>query len=177
MSDENKPTVDGTNIDKTSLYWSAKTAGFYDGQFYDQYVNHSNWPSDCVPISQEIHAKYASGIPAGMTRGAGPDGMPAWVPLPPPTGAEAARAFNFKVDARLDAVAKLWGYSKGIDNATTWATSANPQFAAEGQALAAWRDKVWNWVASIDPATADVREIPKPPMRPGTESTNPSTGA
>jgi hypothetical protein len=65
------------------------------------------------------------------------------VRINPQKVAERAIAeFTTKVQARLDAFARTRGYDD-ILSACTYATSANPKFAAEGQYCVQARDATW----------------------------------
>lgn len=65
-------------------YWSAKTASFYPGGMYNIYVKAGNWPDDAVPVSQAVFDEYSQPPSTGYTRGAGKNGMPAWIKEPDP---------------------------------------------------------------------------------------------
>ena len=59
--------------------------------------------------------------------------------------AAVARQVVGMVQARLDDLAKSWGYDH-ILSLCTYATSSVPRFRAEGQAGVDWRDATWAYV-------------------------------
>jgi len=153
-----------------SIFFSPATRSFYLGRHYDRFGD--KWPSDAKRVTLEVFSQFAGTPPEGQMRGCDAKGNPMWVPIPAPTltAEQAAKVLNSAADSALDAVAKAWGYTKGIDNATTWATSTNPQFAAEGKALATWRDAVWAWVAAQPAGTTALDGMPAAPDRPTNNS-------
>lgn len=163
--------------DPTAIYWSPSKLGFYDGQFADNYIGAGVWPSDAKVIDRATHAKFASGQPGGMVISADTNGDPQWVPAPAPTAEQTAASLVFQVETKLNAVAATWGYTNGIDNATTWASSSNPQFAAEAQVLHTWRDQVWVWVASLPNGVGDIQNMPPIPTKPVAPAPTPSPAA
>ena len=68
---------------------------------------------------------------------------PMIVPAPPePTPAEIIAQLSHAVQSHLDRTARERNYDS-ILSCATYATSTNPQFAAEGLACVGWRDAVW----------------------------------
>lgn len=55
--------------------------------------------------------------------------------------------FTAAIQAHLDAKARERQYD-GIQTATTYRDDPNPAFAAEGQALFAWRSAVWTYATA-----------------------------
>lgn len=79
---------------------------------------------------------------AWLKSGGVPEPMAPPPPVPNPTPAEIIARLTVAVQAHLDAVARTRNYD-GILSCASYATSTNPQFAAEGQACVQWRDAVW----------------------------------
>ena len=151
-----------------SVFFSPTTLAFYLGRHYDRAVAAGNWQTDARPVPADVFDTYSKPPPDGYKRGIDELGNPAWVKLPPLTTEQARRLLNALVDGALNVFAAAWGYTQGIDNATTWTTSTNPQFAAEGQALATWRDTVWAWVETLPAGTTSIDNMPAAPTRPTT---------
>ena len=68
--------------------------------------------------------------------------------------------------------AKEWGYDD-IVSAVSYATSTNPQYVAEAEALTKWRDDVWEWaipsLAAVTPGESAgqfLATMPALPARP-----------
>lgn len=151
--------------DSTKTYFSPTTSAFYQGDMYEDYAAGSGWPHDVVVATDQELVTFTQSNPMGKLRGT-VDGRPAWVAAPELSKEDKAKVLSDRVDQALNYTAAMWGYMKGIDNATTWSNSTNPQFAAEGHALSVYRDAVWAWVAA-QPAGTDSRDgMPVPPTRP-----------
>lgn len=82
-----------------------------------------------------------------------PDPIDPPLPPPPPTVAEFIAMTVAAAQDRLDAFARTRNYD-GILSACTYATSAVPAFAAEGQYCVAARDQTW---AALYALMADVQ--------------------
>lgn len=149
------------------LYFSPTTKIIYRLRWKDRYQTGIGWPADAKQLTDEQAATYSQIAPKGKMLGVDGDGNPTWTDLPPLTNEQASRILNSKLNDAMDQVAAAWGYNKGIDNATTWSNSKNPQFAAEGRALADWRDAVWDWAAAQPAGTISLVGAPAMPTRPG----------
>lgn len=156
-------TNDSGVPDEGTMYFSPKTCAFYPGAYFSRYG--IGWPTDAVAVTDEVWSTFSASPPAGMIRGA-VDGVPAWTQRAEPSDEDKARALNNAVTSTLNDLSRSWGYTNGIDNATTWATSKNSQFAAEGSALSTYRDLVWDWVASQPAGTTNTTSMPVAPARP-----------
>lgn len=165
VQDQNTP-VD--QIIGDPMYWSASKLAIFRLRWKARYEAGIGWPADAKLMDDTQFVTYSSNPPKGMTLGADANGDPVWVPPAPPSTEQAAKILNDRVNYALDYAAKEWGYDKGIDNATTWASSSNPQFAAEAKALATWRDAVWAWVLTQPPGTTSRDGMPAQPERPTT---------
>lgn len=66
----------------------------------------------------------------------------AW-PLPETVDVVRQKLSN-DIDIELATLPRQWGYDSVL-SASSYTTSTNPQFAAEGVALVLWRDEVWTW--------------------------------
>jgi len=168
---DNTPVVQDQNtpldlIIGDPMYWSPSKLAIYRLRWKDRYVAGTGWPSDVRLLTDEQFATFSANPPKTKVLGVDANGDPAWVDAPPLTNEQAAKLLNDRVNNALDYVAREWGYDKGIDNATTWSTSANPQFAAEGRALAQWRDAVWAWVIAQPAGTVSREGMPAQPDRP-----------
>jgi hypothetical protein len=87
------------------------------------------------------------------------DGVTFSAPLvPPPTIEQIKNAMISAVQTRLDAEARTRGYD-GILSLTSYATSTNAKFGAEGIAGRNWRDAVWAYCYQV---LADVQAQTRP---------------
>lgn len=166
--EENQLLIVNNGYADDSMFWSPTDLAFYPGRYYDRYKAAGTWPKDAISVTMDVFALYSAQPPTGHARGADADGSPMWVAVVASamSAEDAATLLSSRINGALDYVAKDWGYDKGIDNATTWSTSSNPQFAAEGKALAEWRDAVWVWVAAQPAGTVSRDGMPTPPDRP-----------
>ncbi|MEG1111436.1 MAG: tail fiber assembly protein, partial [Hafnia sp.] len=67
--------------------YDAKTNGFYPLSLKEVYESKGAWPLAGIEVDEEKFLQFQS-PPAGKVRGAGIDGLPAWVDIPPPTRSE-----------------------------------------------------------------------------------------
>lgn len=82
------------------------------------------------------------------------------VPFDPPPPPVTVDDYTRAIQARLDAKARERQYD-GIQTAITYRDDPNPQFAAEGEALFAWRSAVWTYsTAELAKVTAGERAQP-----------------
>ena len=118
---------------------------YYKDGFYDDMV-HSIIPEGAVKITVADYRALLAAQSQGMMIQPDASGYPQSVPLPEPTSEELLQlkqaAIVAAVQARLDAFAKTRNYDN-IFTAATYATSKNPQFAAEGQYAVEARDETW----------------------------------
>jgi hypothetical protein len=73
------------SVSKSNHIYSPSKNAFYISSLQDRYVSGVGWPEDAVDIDDEVFYTYIGTPPQGKIRGAGPDGMPAWVDAPPIT--------------------------------------------------------------------------------------------
>lgn len=86
-----------------SMYFSASRANFYPVSLREQYQANGRWPDDAVEVSDEDWHTYGQGEPPeGMQRGADENGMPTWVPIPPPALPELAKRKRGEIDDARD---------------------------------------------------------------------------
>lgn len=138
-------------------FYSPQTRGFYV-----ECIHGSDIPAGSLPVSVELHADLMSAQASGATITPGPDGYPIAVPHPAPTPADLATQGAAIVQAHLDATARLRRYDN-IQTAVSYRDDPNPVFAAEGQALFAWRSQVWTAaLALLAEVEAGTREPPSP---------------
>jgi hypothetical protein len=63
--------------------YSAKSNSFYPLQLKSEYEQANSWPDDPVEVDDDIFVEFSGTPPEGKQRGAGSDGMPHWVDIPP----------------------------------------------------------------------------------------------
>lgn len=120
------------------MLFSAQTKGFYLTELHGDAV-----PADAVEITEEEHAALLAAQAAGQMITAGTDGRPVAQDRPALAGAELERALLRAVQRHIDAQARALGYDD-VAAAVSYADEpAVARYQAEGQALRAWRSKVW----------------------------------
>lgn len=125
------------------MFYSASHGGFYS-----QEIHGDNIPAGAVEITDARHAELLAGQAAGQCIVADEAGCPVLADFPAPTADEVRAQFTAAIQHRLDAFARTRNYD-GILSACTYATSAVPKFAAEGQACVDLRDATWTAAYSI----------------------------
>lgn len=92
--------------------YSAKNNSFYPVDMKDDYVAAGSWPPDGIEVSEKVFTKYVLNCPPdGKVRGAGDDGLPAWIDIPPLTKEEnVAKADDNKkaLINEVDSVSRAW---------------------------------------------------------------------
>ncbi|GAB7394756.1 tail fiber assembly protein [Enterobacter asburiae] len=80
--DTNQYAISGNN----TYAWSASNNVFYLIADLLKYIKAGNWPDDAVEVSDNVFNEFAAfQNGAGMIRGVGSDGLPAWVVPPEPS--------------------------------------------------------------------------------------------
>jgi hypothetical protein len=119
------------------MFYSKSTGGFYAPEIHGTRI-----PADAVEITAAEHAALLEAQSSGKTIQPDANGYPVAVNPPPPTAAEVIAGHAAEIQKRLDDFARTRGYD-GILSAATFAASAVPKFAAEGQYAVAARDATW----------------------------------
>jgi hypothetical protein len=68
-----------------AYHWSPSRLSFYPTEMRTDYEAAGSWPGDAVEVADSVFADFSGSPPAGKLRGAGANGLPAWVDPPPPT--------------------------------------------------------------------------------------------
>lgn len=118
-------------------FFSKTTGGFYDDEL------HETMPPDALEVSDEVYAALFAAQAAGKMIKAGDGGAPVAVALPGPTPAQASAALARAVSEHIDQTAQAMGYDNILAAISYADESAVPAFQAQGQALRAWRSRVW----------------------------------
>lgn len=82
---------------KTYSY-SATSNAFYANVLKASYAD---WPEDAAEVDTDIFDEYSKAPPEGKTRSAGPNGLPAWADIPPPTAEEYVEQAQQQVSALM----------------------------------------------------------------------------
>ena len=67
--------------------YSAKNNAFYPLSLKENYEAAGSWPDDGKEVDEDVFSTFTN-APAGKTRVAGAEGLPAWGDIPPPTKEE-----------------------------------------------------------------------------------------
>jgi len=140
--------------DGNTYFYSAKTNGFYPLALkHDVYDPSGTWPDDAVELTYEEYSKYLGQPPEGKTVGAGEDGHPSWVDMPPPSKEDLLlQAIDKKSSLMAVASAKIAPLQDAVD-----LDMATPQEVA---ALKAWK-QYRVLLNRVDPAAPQWPEVPK----------------
>lgn len=128
-----------------AMYYSAEKNGFFPSSLKGLYG--ISWPDDAVPVTEEEHATFTGQHPDGKKLGF-VDGHPAWVdnaeeaPTTWPPEAQANQMSGW-VKQLLDTTAKDSGYDN-MATAVGYVGDPNPVWAADAEALRAYRSAVWS---------------------------------
>ena len=82
-------------------YYSPTHNAFYPAALKQDYGD--AWPTDAMPVNDDLYLQYANAAPEGMRRSAGKDGMPCYEPLPLRPAAERRRCAADAIDTAADA--------------------------------------------------------------------------
>ncbi|MDC9595134.1 tail fiber assembly protein [Xenorhabdus sp. IM139775] len=110
---------------------------FYKNTFYayalrTEYESAGSWPAVGVDVSESVFTEFTGSAPIGKIRIVGPDGLPAWGDIPPPTPEELQQiAESQKRQLMRVAREKIDIYQDAVD--FSMATEV------EKSALVAWR--------------------------------------
>lgn len=140
-------------IDKTKYHFSPSLIGFFHGSISDAYG--IKWPQDATPVTDEVFTTFTSEAPDSKELGVDAEGQPIWADSITRTGYTLLQQVaNLKawVQALLDSTAQVYGYDSMLA-AASYAGDPLPAFAAEGDALKAWRSAVWS---SANPVIGEV---------------------
>lgn len=78
--------LENEDLPANTYAYSAAVNMFYILDMKESFVAVDGWPSDAVEVEDEIYNEYAAATPPeGKQRVAGPDGLPAWGDIPPPS--------------------------------------------------------------------------------------------
>ncbi|MBB9225684.1 tail fiber assembly protein [Escherichia coli] len=81
--------------------YSAQTNAFYPLELKDYYESADTLPNDVIEVTDDVFYEYSE-APEGKYRQAGPDGLPAWKDIPPPTQQEQIAAADAEKQSRID---------------------------------------------------------------------------
>lgn len=91
--------------------YSPSKNSFYPDDLLSVYEEAGTLPEDLIPVSEEIFKEFTATPALGKMRVAGPDGLPAWADMPPPTREELiaiAEQVRQQLLAHADAVILDW---------------------------------------------------------------------
>lgn len=83
--------------------FSAKTFAFYPLTEKQTYIDAGTLPDDVIEVEDDVRNEFNFTPPVGKMRGVGPDGMPAWVDMPPPTHEQLVALSDAKKTALINA--------------------------------------------------------------------------
>jgi hypothetical protein len=120
------------------MFYAKSTHSFYDAAIHGDSI-----PADAVEITAEKHASLLDAQSRGRLIAADEFGYPEAIDPPGPTYEQIVVGLTADIQAHLDATARQFNYDD-MKTAVTYADEpAVPKFQLEGQALRAWRSRVW----------------------------------
>ncbi|WZB71327.1 tail fiber assembly protein [Achromobacter xylosoxidans] len=116
-----------------NYYYSAASNAFYPVTLRDDYERSGTWPTDGVPVDEDVFCEFACApAPHGKTRVVGPDGLPAWGDIPPPSAEQVlADAMALRASLMAQATTAIAPLQDAAD--------LKIATAAELQQLQAWK--------------------------------------
>jgi hypothetical protein len=133
------------------MLYSKSTNGFYL-----QEVHGTDIPSDAVEITDDTYRSLLDGQSQGKTIAGDINGYPI---LLDKTLEQIIILIKSAIQSKLDTGARSWGYFD-IVSGTSYVSSTNRQYAADAQALIAWRDSVWEWAIPLFSGIQGGEDIP-----------------
>ncbi|MDC9593492.1 tail fiber assembly protein [Xenorhabdus sp. IM139775] len=133
---------------------------FYKNTFYayalrTEYESAGSWPAVGVDVSESVFTEFTGSAPIGKIRIVGPDGLPAWGDIPPPTPEQlqqqAESQKRYRLSQAANSIAPLQ-YAVDLEMATD----------AERAALTAWK-RYCVLLNRVDCSTAPDIDWPKAP--------------
>ncbi|WP_340611381.1 tail fiber assembly protein [Xenorhabdus bharatensis] len=102
--------------------YSAKINAFHPVVMKQSYLDAGSWPDDGIEVSEAVFIEYAGQTPPkGKRRVAGPDGLPTWGDIPPPTQAELQQEAESKKRYLINTAKEridIWQDAVDLDMAT-----------------------------------------------------------
>ncbi|MDC9593794.1 tail fiber assembly protein, partial [Xenorhabdus sp. IM139775] len=81
--------------------YSAKNNAFYPIDWQQFYIDAGTWPDDGIEVSQAVYDEFMTPPPDKYCI-AGPDGLPVWADVPPPTPEELQRRAEREKQYRMN---------------------------------------------------------------------------
>lgn len=134
-----------TETQETTMYYSPSKVGFFPSAVKGSYG--IDWPEDAIEVTEEEYKTFTGQSPDGKKLGT-VSGKPAWVDDPRTTPTlwapdAQARQMSAWVKQLLDNIAKDGGYDN-MATAVSYKDDINPVWAADAEALRAYRSAVWS---------------------------------
>lgn len=143
------------NEEHSGYFYSASARGFFHTE-----ANQGSIPEDAVPVSDEEHAALMTQQNGGKEIVPGENGFPVAIAKVPANMGEWRAFAAGTIKELLDATARSRQYDS-IQAAVSYRGDPNPVYAAEAEALFAWRSSMWTAAFAIL-AAVEAGERPMP---------------